>query len=499
MPVERDADSIAEVRDLLLRSDYSTSGIARLGIDLGMGVRTRDVPLLLRALEPVEPLASLIRLFVLGQVVDGSSLEKSIGRAGSAALRRAGLTQVAGKAVAPNVRLTPWRGFVFAHDPDPDDDLWPEHVSGPTPAADTLIRLVTANGGDAVDIGAGCGLFAILLAATQSSIVATDLNPSALRLARLNSHLNEVAVEVREGSFFEPIRDRTFDLVVSNPPFVISPETELLFRHSALGRDEVSRDMVRSAAAQLREGGFAYLLVNWVQPPDQPWIDVLAGWLEGSGCDVVGLLHGVEDPLAYSARWTAREQQLRPERHGHTLDRWLAHYRQERIEAIGSGAIVLRRRTGRNWSHGLELSGDSASEAGPHVQAIFAGRDLLDRTEERGSGRDADLLRSAFRMREPHRLTQSLVARDGEYTADPATLALETGLALRLEVPNELVPVLLRLDGTQSGEDVAREVAAETGGDLDLLRASTAGFLRELLQRGLLEAAPGPTRGPVFR
>src|SRR4051812_21731631 len=359
MPMTTRAEAIAEVRDMLASSDYSSEGIAGIGIDLGMGVRARDVPLLLRALEPTEPLASLVRLFVLGASVGRPTLQRAIGEGGVAALAGAGLTRTAEDRIEPQVLLTPWRGFVFAHDPDPDGDLWSEHVSGPTPAADTLLRLVTSNGGQALDLGTGCGLFAVVLGAGQSSVVATDINPAALRLAALNVRLNGVtSIEVLAGSLFEPVDDREFDLIVSNPPFVISPESELLFRHSSFGRDEISRTVVRGSASHLREGGFAYFLVNWVQPRDVRWIDVLEEWLEGTGCDAVGLLHGVEDPLAYAARWTAREQQLRPDRHGATLDRWLGHLREERIDAIGTGAVVIRRRAGLNWFHGLELAGD---------------------------------------------------------------------------------------------------------------------------------------------
>jgi methylase of polypeptide subunit release factors len=485
--------AIATVRDLLAKSDYSAAGIGRLGIELGMGVRARDVPLLLRAIDSVGPLASLVQLFVLGQTADRLALEAMLGVRATEALIQAGLTRAAGERIEPLVRLTPWHDCIFAHDPDPSGDLWPEHVSGPTPAADTLLRLVSPNGGDALDLGTGCGVLAIILATGESTVVATDINPAAIRLAQVNRLLNDVAsVEIRAGDLFEPVQDLAFDLIVANPPFVISPETELLFRHSSFGRDEMSRQVVREAATHLRENGFAYVLLNWVQPPDVSWMTVLEGWLDGTGCDAVCLLHGIEDPLAYSVRWTAREQQVMPERHGQTLDRWLGHLERERIQAIGSGAIILRRRSGPNWIHGLELSGDSQGDAGPHVQAIFAGRDVLERVGPAGNSNDDALLARVLRVRGPHRLTQSLVAQDGEYVAEPATVAPDEGLAVAISMPSELVPVFLRLDGTQSGHDILREVAGPPEGDPDASAPRIAAFLRQLLERGLLQdVTPG--------
>ena len=67
-------------------------------------------------------------------------------------------------------------------------------------------------------------------------------------MTRLNAGLNGVStgstsgrIEVREGSFFEPVRGETFDLVVTNPPFVISPATgeRLVYRDSGLPGDAV--------------------------------------------------------------------------------------------------------------------------------------------------------------------------------------------------------------------------------------------------------------------
>ncbi|MFL5651153.1 MAG: hypothetical protein ACJ777_07705, partial [Chloroflexota bacterium] len=103
-----------------------------MGIDLGMGARAPDIPALLHAIEPIEPLATLIRLFALGQDVSAATAEVALGKA-TDDLAEAGLTRRDGDRVSPLVRLTPWRGLVLAHDPDPPSDLWREHVSGPTP------------------------------------------------------------------------------------------------------------------------------------------------------------------------------------------------------------------------------------------------------------------------------------------------------------------------------------------------------------------------------
>lgn len=61
------------------------------------------------------------------------------------------------------------------------------------------------------------------LARHAARIVGTDVNPRALELAALTAALNGADVDLREGSLYEPVAGELFHLIVSNPPFVMSP------------------------------------------------------------------------------------------------------------------------------------------------------------------------------------------------------------------------------------------------------------------------------------
>jgi methylase of polypeptide subunit release factors len=478
-----DAATIDTIRTLLERADYTRDGIAAIGVEVGLGVRRPDVPILRHALEPVEPLATLVRLFLLIEPVESAHLDDVAGPA-AIALIEAGFVRREGNLAVPTTSLTPWREFIICHDPDPSGQLWPEHVSGPTPAAETLLALVTAGGGRALDLGTGCGLLAVALSRDVETIVGTDVNPAAARFARQNARLNGLAnLEVREGSLFEPVSDDSFRVIVSNPPFVISPESDLVFRHSSFGRDEISREVARGVAGHLEEGGFGYLLANWVVTGGaDSWLDVPRMWLESSGCDLIALLQGVEDPLAYAVRWSAREQQLDPEKYPTALEAWLDHFAAEGIDAIASAALILRRRSGPNWVHGLRLSGPGRGEAAGQVQRIAAGRDLL---EEAG---EEKLVELALDIPGDHRLEQSLVARDGDYSIEPATLVPTQGLAIDLTIDPALIPVVLRLDGSQRLHEIVTEIADGTGQDAGDLTDRVLRLARRLLECGLAVA-----------
>ena len=179
----------------------------------------------------------------------------------------------------------------------------------------------------ALDVGTGSGVQAILASRHSGRVVATDINERALRFAAFNAALNGVEnVEWRAGSFFEPAAGERFELVTSNPPYVISPESAFLFRDSGLEGDSVSRLVVGAAPAHIEEGGFATMLVSWAHAPGEDWSTPLRAWVDGSGCDAWLLHHGTEDPLSHATTWNRDHFGSDLEAFGDVLDRWLSYF-----------------------------------------------------------------------------------------------------------------------------------------------------------------------------
>lgn len=93
-----------------------------------------------------------------------------------------------------------------------------------------VLRLAAARGegGTVLDLGTGSGCIALSLATEGrfSRIVATDVSPDALAVARLNADRvgPDRMPEFRLGAFFAPVRGERFDVIVSNPPYIAGPE-----------------------------------------------------------------------------------------------------------------------------------------------------------------------------------------------------------------------------------------------------------------------------------
>ena len=333
------------------------------------------------------------------------------------------------------------------------------------------------SGEDVLDLCTGSGALALLAARHADRVVGVDLNRRALRLARANGALNGLAVEWRHGDLFEPVGDEQFDLVIANPPFIVSPGREFLFRDSGREDDALSRAVVQGAAARLREGGYAHILCNWVAPARGRWSKTPRSWLRGSGCDAWLLHYRTDRPAAYALRWN-----LRP---GHTLATaavaarpWVDYYNRRGIEAIATGIIVLRRRSGRNWVHEDEFVRTPVGAAGPHVERVFAAQDLLRSLKD-----ERELLAMTLTAAPGTMLVER---RHPSGALERARLTVEEGIPLAGRIPPACVPVVAGLDGRRPLGRVV-EVAARTAGVTPEALAATCLPARgELLARGLL-------------
>lgn len=113
-----------------------------------------------------------------------------------------------------------------------------------------------------LDLGTGSGVGAIFAAQRSSDVTAVDINPAAVRCARLNAHLNQLdgRITVLRGDLFDPVQDRRFDLVIFNPPFYLGrPEDEL---DRAWRGEGVFEKFSEGLKVALNPGGRALLILS---------------------------------------------------------------------------------------------------------------------------------------------------------------------------------------------------------------------------------------------
>jgi len=113
-----------------------------------------------------------------------------------------------------------------------------------------------------LDLGTGSGVGAVFAARRGASVVAVDINPEAVRCARINALLNRVddRVEVREGNLFEPVQGERFDLVLFNPPFYRGIPKDNLDR--AWRGQGVFESFASQLAGMLTPKGYALVILS---------------------------------------------------------------------------------------------------------------------------------------------------------------------------------------------------------------------------------------------
>ena len=135
----------------------------------------------------------------------------------------------------------------------------------------------------AVDIGCGGGAAAITIAHKfpHAEVIGTDVNEKALALSAVNGRLARTGnLALRRSDLFDGL-EGDFDLIVSNPPYILD-EDERPYRHGGGERGaEISRRIVEEGLERLRPGGSLMLYTGVaLSGPDDHFLDSVRPLLE---------------------------------------------------------------------------------------------------------------------------------------------------------------------------------------------------------------------------
>ncbi|MFE7930374.1 methyltransferase [Streptomyces sp. NPDC057456] len=494
-------DVAARLREALLAASFTADGLLEL---LGAPAyaalaRSETVPAL-RATRGDTPLETLVRLFLLQQPVPHARVEEFLPV--HACVESGWLVPAGEDEVAATVDVRPYGGpggedwFIISDlgcavggaggSGSEGGQADTAVVLGVGGASTTLAGItVRTPVSAALDLGTGSGIQALHAAQHATRGTATDLNPRALHITALTLALSGApAADLREGSLFEPIRDdETYDLIVSNPPFVISPGARLTYRDGGMGGDDLCRSLVQGAGERLSEGGFAQFLANWQHVEGENWQDRLRSWVP-RGCDAWIVQREVQDVTQYAELWLRdagdhRGDQAEYQAH---YDTWLDEFEARKVKAVGFGWITLRRTTAaepvitvEEWPHPVE------QPLGDAVLAHFGRLDYLRAHD------DAALLAGRFRL--VTEVVQEQVGLPGAEDPEHVVLRQHRGMRRATKVDTVGAGFAGVCDGSLSAGRILDAIAQLVGEDPVLLRDRTPAQIRLLVEQGFLEPA----------
>ena len=526
--VEAVATLLGEAADAALRREIRLPALRSVRAALAAGTDS-------------SPVAVLTALFMLGEPVLATALDAALPRTGAAGAAVIGLVGEPDEAgyVRARVDLRPHEAV-----DDAGEIRWwvasdlgelvtgralaPDHVLGIGGAGLTLAGLTPRTPvATALDLGCGCGIQTLYLLRHADRVTATDVSERALAFTAFNAALAGVSVsdgsdagsrggagrlELLRGSLLEPVAGRRFDLIVSNPPFVLTPpavrEAGLPLMEYRDAGGPVLPTLVAGLGEHLEPGGSAVMLGNWEHRhtslgtgdiPDSAndfatdsttdsgavgssWRNAVATWIP-EGLDGWVIEREVQDPVEYATMWL-RDGGLAPERDAAgfdaALEAWIGDFEARGVQGVGFGYLIVHRPQclREPWRLLEEVATSGQGGLGRHVAEVLEARERL-------AGLDDDAVADLRPVLAPD-VTEERHLIPG--AAEPTVILLRQGGGLGRTIRASTVVAALAgvADGELSVGQIASAVVALTGEDAIGLRAEMVEATRHLIAVGFL-------------
>jgi len=446
-----------------------------------------------------DPLAFLIRTFLLVERISGDAVRAQLDVPVRAAFEQLGLLRpdATGDSFTAPVLLYPVSEFWIAsdvhHNPDdspytpPPDAVFPAIFPGNL----RFLRLLPQGTYEAaLDLGGGTGIGALVLSRRVRHAVSADITARATHFAQFNRMLNACAnLEIARGDLYDAVPGRTFDCIVTHPPYMPSPDDTWIFRDGGPTGERLAQRIIADLPAALRPGGiFCAVCAAW-DTDEAPLEDRVRGWL-GERADEFELLLGVETEMAPAelARMLAKPE------HGPgrgTVAEWETRFREWKLERHVYGALVLARRDGpgdpvtlRTWL--------GTSTTGADLEREIAA--LRWRAARRAAGTLSSIL-DALQPRLADALEVHVTYVKGESGLAPSEAILATSEPFRSRTRIEpwMLSLLSAIDGDRTPAAIHADLHAKGVLPDGFSPADLRTFVELMLERGYLETIAPPT------
>jgi SAM-dependent methyltransferase len=433
-----------------------------------------------------EPGARLARLFTYEEPLPAAEAREALGAELADALVRAGILAPSadGAELAARFMITPTalNLWLLSDSLEAGRDA----VMGPGSGTEYIARLVPARlGGTALDVGCGAGTLALVAArAGARRAVGVDINERAVEIARFNARLNGLAAEFRVGDGVAPVSGEAFDLVLSQPPFVVRPAggPDYTFLFGGAEGDELPRRLLREIAPVLAPGGRALMLLQAPMRDDLSTAARMRAALAEAPVDLLSI--GMEAPsLATQASvfGSLEDPTLGASYHA-AVHRYLDHFAAQGIREFDAALIVLGRPSGpvpQHYTLGMyvaHLDYDAAT-----LDRYLRGLDLVSSAPE--------ALADARLRVSPHAALSMEVSKTAAGAeGQPVIRVAAPGIGATWHLDTNQLAVLKAIATAPRVADAIRALAPDA-------REQSLDLVREGLAHGVLERHDDPGAG----
>lgn len=504
-------------RDVIAREDLRPLGdaLVRAGYDFAACVRAQTIgsklgrasaELVSQSLSEPPEVAAMLRLFALGLGVEGAEVERVLGAGVVGQLERLGLLRAEGGRLIAEFTIIPHDEFYIACDFNPGmrgrggTGLADDYVMGISPSTRTVGGLTPRRRvSKALDVGAGQGYLTMLASRHCDRVIATDVNERALSAAAVSIAVGAgpgegggvgrsiVKAEVRHGGMYDPVAgEGEFDLITSNPPFVIQPPTDRMCLSSSEGEDFVRRLMVEGAS-RLREGGYLTATLNWGHVREDEWATNVVEWTQDCGCDLWLMRFKVWPAEAYARHWVQEVVGGTGGKEVPDHAAWTRHLETLGYNYVSFGLAALRRRSGPNWARVEHVENARiGGSAGDQIERVFRNQTLMGTL---GSG----VLDLPLALAPGVELTRRWKATPaGAWQAAETNLTQSIGVPFESTLGGSAPDFVACVDGIRSARGIVDHLAKLHGFEPGPVLAKVTPLVESLLRNGSLEVVtPG--------
>ena len=287
------------------------------------------------------PLNTAIKLFQLALQLPFEKVAKLFSEEETGTLIRAGVLVKTDRTYLSTVDIFPCLGALIATDIRFSGNAYSDSVYYLGLDSYNLARgMVREPVDSSLDLCTGSGVQAIIASRFSKKVTAVDISPRALNFCRFNAMLNNCShIEFLRGNLYEAVSGRKFDRIYVNPPFVPSPEREILYRDGSATGEDVLMKVLQGLPEFLNDGGLCQITTLLVLTGED-YNEKIASWITGSKYDILTLANNYQDVLPYIFNHMDFSQPF-PE-YSKKLLSWFDCYMENGIVKLAEGLINLR-------------------------------------------------------------------------------------------------------------------------------------------------------------
>lgn len=379
-------------------------------------------------------------------------------------------------------RFVPVDGIYFLSDPMESGG---EAVMGPGQITWPLARMARASRAASVlDVGCGAGTMALFAARRGAEAVGVDINPRAIDIARWNARLNGLRAHFEAGDLLAPVRGRRFELLLSQPPFVMRPAetTSVTCLHGGAYGDELGFRLLNELPSVLAPHGLAVVFMDSATRPGQSFhhrvreaigaapIDLVALLASGMTLDVQSIAYGYLEDSTFGTRFAE------------TAVRYRRHLEGLGVPGFHHAYVVLRAgettRTEPSFSIQLQIRSASAIHF-EHLEALFVALDLA-------ACPDAELERAALTLPDGASWIEERPRPDATLEPICRVRFAPQNPFVDQELPHAAFALVEFLDQSDNIAEAIVRYAAACECAPEEVRDQVLNFVREGLSRGIL-------------